>query len=97
MSEPKTATTAPSDTGIGDSAPISGARPAAGSYRQRYLSIVAPLIVYCMNDLGWEATYEPRSGVILAEGVLSSQGLERDSAMSFCVAGSRTYRGIYAD
>jgi hypothetical protein len=97
--EPQTttaATNAVSDTSIADSAPISGLKPAAGSYRQRYLSVFAQLIVHCMNDLGWEATYDPRLGALLAE-VPASQKMERDGAMSFCVAGSHNYRGIYAD
>lgn len=89
-------TTADSGASAADSAPSPGLRPAAGSYMQRYLSQVAPLIVHCMNDLGWEATYDPRLGALLAEVPLS-QEMERDGAMSFCVAGSRTYRGIYAD
>jgi hypothetical protein len=95
--EPQTttaATTAVSDASIADSTPISALRPAARSYRQRYLSDIAPLIVYCMNDLGWEATYDPRLGVFLPELPFSQ---EREVAMSFCVAGSRTNRGIYAD
>lgn len=81
---------------IAGSAPGSGPRPATGSYRQRYLSNVAPLIVNCINDLGWEATYDSRLGVLLPE-VSLSQEKERDAAMSLCVAGSRTYHGIYAD
>jgi hypothetical protein len=82
---------------IAGSAPASGPRPATtGSYRQRYLSNVAPLIVYCITDLGWEATYDSRLGVLLPE-VSLSQEKERDTAMSLCVAGSRTYHGIYAD
>ena len=90
------ATTADSDTSIADSAPISGPRPTAGSYRQRYLSDVAPLIVQCMNQLGWEATYDPRRGVLLAE-VPPSQEMEPFGAMSFCVAGSHSRHEIYAD
>jgi len=89
LSEPERST-------VADSAPTSGPRPAVGSYRQRYLSSVAPLIVDCMNDLGWEATYETRHGALLGE-VPPSQGMERDAAMTLCVAGSRTHRGIYAD
>jgi len=89
-------TTADSGASAAASAPITGLRPVAGSYMQRYLSKVAPLIVQCMNDLGWEATYDPRLGALLAEVPLS-QEMERDGAMSFCVAGARTYRGIYAD
>jgi hypothetical protein len=58
--------------------------------------VVVPLIVHCMNDLGWEATYDPRHGALLAE-VPPSQVMERDGAMRFCVAGSNKYRGIYAD
>lgn len=90
------ATTAGSDASIADSAPTSGLGPAADSYRQRYLSDFAPLIVDCMSELGWEATYDPRLGALLAEVPLS-QVMERDRAMSFCVAGSHSYRGIYAD
>jgi hypothetical protein len=95
--EPQTttaATTAVSDASIADSTPISALRPAPRSYRQRYLSDIAPLIVYCMNDLGWEATYDPQIGVFLPELPFSQ---ERELAMSFCVAGSRTNRGIYVD
>jgi hypothetical protein len=90
------ATTADSAALTANSTPISGLRPEVRSYRQRYLSDIAPLIVHCMNDLGWEANYDPRLGAILPEVPLS-QALERDGAMSFCVAGSRTSRGIYAD
>lgn len=89
------ATTAGSDTSIPDSAPISGPKPPVGSYRQRYLAVSAPLIVECMNDLGWEATYDPGHGALLAD-VPQSQMLERDGAMTFCVAGSQNYRGISA-
>ena len=96
LSEPQTTITAPANASIADSAPGSGLRPAAGSYPQRYLSNIAPLIVNCMNDLGWEATYDPRLGALLAE-VPPSQVMERDGAMSFCVAGSRNYRGTYAE
>jgi hypothetical protein len=49
-----------------------------------------------MNDLGWEATYDPRHGALLAE-VPPSEEMERDGAMRFCVADSHNYRGIYAD
>ncbi len=96
-SEPQTTsavTMAVSDASIADSAPISG--PAAGSYRQRYLSNFAPLIVQCMTELGWEATYDPRLGVVLPEVPLS-QKLERDGALAFCFAGSHSHRGIYVD
>jgi len=89
-----TATTAVSDASIADSAPISG--PAAGSYRQRYLTNLAPLIVHCMAEIGWAATYDSRLGVVLPE-VPSSQKLERDGALAFCVAGSHSHRGIYVD
>jgi hypothetical protein len=89
------ATTAVSDASIADSAPISGLRPAADSYRQRYLSVSAPLIVHCMSELGWEATYDPQHGALLAEVPLS-QKMERDRAMSFCVAGSHNQHEIYA-
>ena len=90
------ATTADSDARIADSAPISGPRPPVGSYRQRYLSVSAPLIVRCMNDLGWEATYDPQGGAVLAD-VPPSQIEERDRTTAFCVAGTRTNRGIHAD
>jgi hypothetical protein len=89
------ATTADSDASIADSAPISSPRPAASGYRQRYLSVVSPLIVHCMNDLGWEATYDPQHGALLAD-VPPSQVMERDRTMSFCVMGSNNYRGIFA-
>ena len=90
------ATTGVADASIADSAPPSSLRPPVGSYRQRYLSVSAQLIVYCMNDLGWEATYDPRHGAILAE-VPPSQVIERDGVMRFCVAGSHNNHGIYAD
>lgn len=89
------ATTAKSDTSTVDPAPISGPRPPVGSSRQRYLSVSSRLIVNCMNDLGWEATYDPRHGALLAE-VPPSQIMERDRTMSFCVAGSHNNHGIYA-
>ena len=89
-------TTADTDARIADSAPISGPRPPVGSYRQRLLYVSAPLIVHCMIDLGWEASYDPRHGVLLAD-VPPSQVMERDRTMSFCVAGTRTNRGIHAD
>ena len=98
-SQPQTTTAltiAVSETSIAVSAPISSPRPPVGSYRHRYLSIIAPLIVDCMIGLGWGATYDPRHGVLLAE-VPPSQVMERDRTMSFCVAGSRTNRGIYVD
>jgi hypothetical protein len=59
------------------------------------LSISAPLIVYCMSELGWEATYDPQHGALLAD-VPPSQVMERDRAMSFCVAGSHNQHQIYA-
>jgi len=90
------ATTADSDTSTDDSAPISVPRPPVGSYRQRYLSNFAPLIVHCMTELGWEATFDHRLGVVLPAIPLSQQ-IERDGAMSLCVAGSHSHRGIYAD
>ena len=89
------ATTAVSDASSADSSPISGLRPAASSYRQRYLSDFAPLIVHCMGELGWEATYDLQLGVLLAE-VPPAQKMERDGAMFFCVAGSHNYHEIYA-
>ena len=92
-SESQTTIASPS-TSIADSAPISG--PAAGSYRQRYLTNLAPLIVHCMAEIGWAATYDSRLGVVLPE-VPSSQKLERDGALAFCVAGSHSHRGIYVD
>ena len=95
-SEPQTTSNSPPNTNFADSTPISGLRPAARSYRQRYLSDVAPLIVHCMNELDWEATYDPGLGVVLPDVSLSEK-IEREGAMSFCVAGSRTNRGIYAD
>jgi hypothetical protein len=98
---------ADSDVGTPDSTPISDPRPEAGWYRLRYSSDVAPLIVRCMNDLGWEATYDPRLGGLLPEvpersergrGDPSlSQGMEREGAISLCVASSHTHRGIYID
>jgi hypothetical protein len=97
--EPETttaATTADSDASIADSGPISGPRPPVGSYRGRYLSVSAPLIVHCMNDLGWEATYDPLHGAVIAD-VPPSQIEERDRTTAFCVAGTRTNRGIHAD
>jgi hypothetical protein len=93
-SEPQTMINAPPNASTADFTPISALRPAARSYRQRYLSDIAPLIVHCMNDLGWEATYDPQIGVFLPELPFSQ---ERELAMSFCVAGSRTNRGIYTD
>jgi hypothetical protein len=89
-------TIAVSDTSIADSDPISDEKPAAGSYRQRYLSVFAPLIVHCLNELGLEATYDARLGVLLAE-FTSSQPTDRDGAMRFCVAGSHSHLAIYAD
>jgi hypothetical protein len=62
----------------------------------RYLADVAPLIVHCMNDFGWEATYDPLLGVLLPEIPLS-HGMERDGAISLCVASSHTHSGIYVD
>ena len=95
--EPQPTTTAvDSDSSTNDSTSVSSQRPADVSYRQRYLSEIAPRIVHCMNDLGWEATYDPQHGAVLAE-VPPSQEMERDGAMSFCVAGSQRYREIYAD
>jgi hypothetical protein len=96
--EPQTATAvtiAVADASIDEPAPISGPGPAAGSYMQRYLSVSARLMVYCMTELGWEATYDPQHGVLLAE-VPPSQKMERDRAMSFCVTGSHNNHTIYA-
>jgi hypothetical protein len=100
-------TTAVSDAGEPNSTPISDLRPETGWYRLRYSSDVAPLIVHCMNDLGWEATYDSRLGGLLPEvpersergrGDPSlSQGMEREAAISLCVASSHTHRGIYID
>lgn len=108
--EPQTttaATTAVSDAGTPNSTPISDLRPETAWYRLRYSSDVEPLIVRCMNDLGWEATYDPRLGGLLPEvpersergrGDPSlSQGMEREAAISLCVASSHTHRGIYID
>ena len=101
------ATTADSVANTANSAPISDLRPETGWYRLRYSSDVEPLIVRCMNDLGWEATYDPRLGGLLPEvperserglGDPSlSQGMEREAAISLCVASSHTHGAIYAD
>jgi hypothetical protein len=98
---------ADSDAGTTNSTPISDLRPETGWYRLRYSSDVEPLIVGCMNDLGWEATYDPRLGGLLPEDPersergrgdpSSSQGMEREGAISLCVASSHTHRGIYID
>ena len=95
-SESQTTVNASPSTSTADSAPISGPTPPVGSYRQRYLSVSAPLIVHCMNDLGWEATYDPRQGPVLAN-VPPSQVMEREQAMSLCVASTRTNRLVHAD
>ena len=89
------ATTAVAGAGIAGSASISGPKPPVGSYWERYLAVSAKLIVHCMSELGWEATYDLQQGVLLAEVPLS-QELERDRAMSFCVAGSHNQHQIYA-
>jgi hypothetical protein len=101
------ATTVETNASTADSTPISDLRPETGWYRLRYSSDVAPLIVHCMDDLGWEATYDPRLGGLLPEvpersergrGDPSlSQGMEREAAISLCVASSHTHRGIYID
>ena len=95
-SESQTTINAPPGVSIVDSAPTSGPTPPVGSYRQRYLSIAAPLVVHCMNDRGWEATYDPLHGAIIAD-VSPSQIEERDRTTAFCVAGTRTNRGTHAD
>ena len=95
-SESQTTIKATPSTSMVDPAPISGPKLPVGSYRQRYLSVAAPLIVHCMNDLGWEATYDPQHGAVIAD-VPPGQIEERDRTMSFCVAGTRTNRGIHAD
>lgn len=87
--------TSPS-TSTTESAPVLGKTPPVRSYMQRYLSVSAPLIVHCMNDLGWEATYDPLRGAVIAD-VSPSQIKERDRTTAFCVAGIRTNRGIHAD
>ncbi len=79
-----------------DSTPTSDLRPEAGWYTLRYASAVAPLIVHCMNELGWVATYDPQLGALLPEIPLP-QALERDEAIGFCVAGSHTHRMAYLD
>jgi hypothetical protein len=94
-SESQTTINASPSISTADSAPISGPGPGAGSYRQQYLSDFAPLIVHCMIELGWEATYDPQHGALLAD-VPPSQVMERDRTMSFCVMGSNNYRGIFA-
>ncbi len=90
------ATTADSDASTANATPISGLRPAVRWYMKGYSPDAAPLIVQCMNDLGWEATYDPRFGASLPE-VSLSQGMERDAAMSLCVASSHPHRSIYID
>ena len=91
-SEPRTTITAPANTGIANAVPIPERRPPVGWYGQRYLSDFAQ----CMNDLGWEATYESRVGVLLGE-IPFSLKTERERAMSLCVVSARPYGGIYAD
>jgi hypothetical protein len=95
-SESQTTINASPSISTADSAPISGPGPGAGSYRQQYLSDFAPLIVHCMIELGWEATYDPQHGIVLPELPLAEK-LERDGALAFCVAGSHHHLGIYAD
>ena len=95
-SESQTTINAPPSTSLAGSAPIPDAGPRAGSYRQRYLSDFAPLIVHCMTELGWEATYDSRLGIILPELPLAEK-LERDGALAFCVAGSHNRNEIYVD
>jgi hypothetical protein len=90
------ATAADSGASTANSTPIPGLRPAVRWYMKGYSPDAAPLIVQCMNDLGWEATYDPRFGAFLPE-VSLSQGMERDAAMSLCVASSHTHRSIYID
>lgn len=95
-SEPRPRSTLPPSTSIADSTPISDLTPETGWYRLRYSADVAPLIVHCMNDSGWEATYDPELGALLPQ-IPVSQGMERDGVMSLCVASSHTHRGIYID
>ena len=66
-SESRTTVNASPSPSLADPAPISGPTPPVGWYRQRYLPIAAPLIVHCMNEFGWEATYDPQRGAVIAD------------------------------
>jgi hypothetical protein len=74
------AATADSDASTANATPISGLRPGVRWYMKGYSPDAAPLIIQFMNDLGWEATYDPRFGAFLPE-VSLSQGMERGAAM----------------
>ena len=91
FSEPRATITAPANTGVANSVPIPERRPPVGWSGQGYLSDFAQ----CMTDLGWEATYESRVGLLLGE-IPFSLKMERERAMSLCVASARPTRGIYA-
>jgi hypothetical protein len=90
------ATAADSDASTANATPLPDLRPAVRWYMKGYSPDAAPLIVQCMNDLGWEATYDPRFGAFLPELPLP-QGMERDGAMGLCVASSHAHRSVYID
>lgn len=75
---------------------VSAPPESAPWYTLRYSHDVAPLIVQCMNNRGWEATYHPELGALLPKIPLL-RAMERDEAIGFCVAGSHTHRRIYID
>ena len=89
------AAAADSDASTANATPISGLRPAVRWYMKGYSPDAAPLIVQCMNDLGWEATTIPDSG----PSFLRFRCLKgwNETAISLCVASSHTHRSIYID